>query len=338
MQTIDVEKLEETPAEVKIEMPTVDEMLSTDAYMQSTLANIQANQEMGLYDKDNVYSLHGLFKDIRSTYESVVLINPGTSIEDKLDELRSLNREKVAVICSDICLPGLVSAGVPVSYVVTLDPNIKTACFIQGISLKGIGVIASSASPIHKYFTEDTEFYLYNSMEETSDFIMRMSDADASNPNSVFGTALILEKSRRINEYLRDAGILRKFTQLLARGTVAVTLFQVAREVRLPSTFYGFDFYIRNEKPYAEFIAKAVYDKLLLDKTVAPAYQFEDYKKQVVLSYYEGKQDQELMNKTKYDHPELGMVYVPPLLYLYKELFLRYINLVGASGKNMKFV
>lgn len=334
---IPVEKIEETSDEIRVPMPTIDEMLGSDGYMQSTLHNIQANTEADIYDQPNVFSIHGLLRELRSQYTQAVFINPGTSIEDKIEDLKNLPGTTV-ILCSDICFPGLVSAGVRVDYVVTLDPNFKTSYFLKNLDLNNVGVIASSASPIHQYFSEDTDYYLFNSLEETSDFVMRQSDADPSDPNSVYGTALMLEKSRRINEYLRDAGILRRFTQFLARGTVSVTMFQIADALRLPTLFYGFDFYIREKKPYAEFIAKAVHEKIVKDGLVEATYTYDDYVTRVINSYYEDRMTPESLDKTKYDHPELGVVYVPTLLYLYKELFLRYIKMVQSSGKNMKFV
>ena len=337
---IAVENLEtQQSTEVHVELPTVDQMLATDGYMNSTVANIQANLDLGIYEKDNVYSIHGLLKELRNSFEKAIFVNPGTSIESRIDELVEKSKDQGTVVfCSDVCLPGLLSAGVNVSYVITLDPNHKTKHFIDNTDLSSIGVIASSASPLHLYYTTDTNFYLFNSLEETKDFIIRPNESDKENPTALFGVNLMLEKSRRINDALRDAGILRRYAHYLARGTVAVTMFQVAAELRLPTEFYGFDFYIKDNQPYAEVISRGVYNKLVNENAVHQDYSFENYTSRIVQSYYEDKLDDERKEKTKIEHPELGTVYVPPLLALYKELFLRYIGLTGHTGKNMKFI
>lgn len=337
---ISVEPLEkEQSTEAHVELSTIDQMLATDGYMNSTVANIQANFDQGIYEKNNVYSVHGLMKDIRNTFDRAIFVNPGTSIETRIDELVEKSKDPgTVVLCSDVCLPGLLTAKVNVDYVITLDPNHKTRHFIEYLNLSGIGVIASSASPLHLYYTSDTEFYLFNSLEETKDFMIRPTEADKKNPTAILGINLMLEKSRRINEALREAGILRKYTHYLARGTVAVTMFQVAAEIRIPTEFYGFDFYIKDNQPYAEVISREVYNKLVQEKVVPENYSFEDYTSRIIQSYYEDKLDDERKEKTKIEHPELGTVYVPPLLSLYKELFLRYISLTGHNGKNMKFI
>jgi hypothetical protein len=325
--------------EAYTELHSVEQILATDGYMNSTVANIKANLDLGIYEKDNVYSIHGLMKELRSSFQKAIFINPGTSIDRHIEELveKSKNPETV-VLCSDVCLPGLLSVGVNVRYVITLDPNPKTSYFIENTDLSSIGVIASSASPLYRYYTPETEFYLFNSLEETKDFIIRPTESDKKDPKSLLGVTLMMEKSRRINEILRDAGIFRKYTHYLARGTVAITMFQVASDIRIPTEFYGFDFYIKKDQPYADVISRGVYNKLVSEKVFPKEYSFDDYISGVVQSYYENKLDDEQREKTRIDHLELGTIYVPPLLALYKDLFLHYISLTGNTGKNMKFI
>lgn len=336
---IKLEQVEQSENGVTLELPTVDQLLENDSYMQSVVANLQANMDSGVFEKENVFSLYGLLRDLREKFSKAIFINPGTSLEDKIEDLRTLSRDDDTVVfCADVCLPGLLAEGINVDYVVTLDPNHKTAHFIENFPLQDTGVIASSFSPIHRYHTDETVFYLYNSLEQTSEFSINRASKDEANPAATLGVELMLEKSRRINDALKDAGVFRRFTPLLARGTVAVTLFQIAAELKLPTEFYGFDFFLRENKPYADFISKAVHSKLLKDKAVADSYSYEDYTSRIVKSYYEDNLTDERKEKSKVEHAELGTIYVPPLLMLYKELFLDYVRISGHSGKNMKFI
>jgi hypothetical protein len=46
----------------------------------------------------------------------------------------------------------------------------------------------------------------------------------------------------------------------------------------------------------------------------------------------------DLVNQSKYDHPEYGALYTPPLLDLYKRLFMGYVRMVKPFGKSLDFV
>lgn len=297
-------------------------------YIKQIKSNLEKNSEEGIYVKDNVYSVHGFCRDTRKNFKKSIFINPGPTLDHHVEELQEVTQdEDTLVFCSDVCLPGLTAAGINVDVVVTLDPSEKTALFIQDSDVE-FDVVAASCSPIHKYYSKDRDFYLYNSVEETKD--MNIPGNQLNHPANRFQ----LQKSTAVNSLLQEVGIYSKYTQFLARGTVAVTMYQLMSQIKNEGMFYGFDFYIEEEKPYADFISEGVYEAI---KDKVKIGSLKKYKKAVIKSYYEGDDSKDAIENSIKKDKDGNEYSVPPLLQKYQLLFYRYAQIDKFNGKSLRF-
>lgn len=315
-----------------------EENLGVDNYISNIWFNLNSNSELDIFKSDNVYSVNGFCRSVRDSFSKIIFINPGPSIDNYIDELKSYSgNEDIAVFCSDICLPGLHSQGIYPDYVVTLDPSEKTSYYILD-QTGDFDIVASSASPIYRYFDDDREFFLFNSVEENSDYRISITDQDRQDPEKMNHILYQRQKSDAIHRMLREVGISSKYNHFLAWGTVSITMYQLAQKIRGHTELFGFDFYIEEEKPYAEFISQAVYSKLKDFKELKYKKSYKKYITSVIDSYFEGEATEEKIKKSSIEYKELGKtVIIPPLLAKYKLLFYRFSKLAPFTGKSLKF-
>lgn len=309
-----------------------DHLVSNDNYLKLIQNNLEKNSEAGVYTSDKTYSVYGLLKELNSKYTNAIFINPGTSLERKLEEIKNNISDSTVVFCSDVSYYGLKEQGIRVDYVVTVDPGEKASYFVDD----NVEIIAASTSPLFLYFDKIKYAYLYNSLEETDGFRIGTVNIKTLSNDELLSYLVMSKKAEAVLNIHRDGGVLRKYTEFLARGTVAVTMYQIYQNLKLDASFYGFDFCIQENKPYADFISKANHE--VFSKIPGFNLSLDEYNKKIISSYYHDDMNVEAIEEAKFENKDYGVFYCPPLLAVYKSLFINYVKLGKQNTKSLNFV
>jgi len=292
-------------------------------YIKSYSDNMRTNKAAGIYDADNVFSVRGLTKEIRNNYEKCLFINPGSSTDKHIDAIIEMSQQKdVCVICSDVCVIGLLSKGVKIDYVVTLDPNPICAHFFSAAGVSDLNVICSSASAISAFYTTDKKYLLFNSVEEKVGIFRYIYREEFEKSEEVLKSFREAQKkSAQISQVIGECGIGSKYHDLLARGTVSVTLYQLAVMIRIESHFYGFNFSVKKNEPYAKFISEANHKHLKTVLETVSKLSLKAYKLRIMNSYFNGTYDPKIFDRIEHSLQEA------PLLSFYKKLLVDYMHI-----------
>jgi hypothetical protein len=298
--------------------------MTNKKYLENYLANLSANEAAGVFQRENVFDLSSLLTYFRKNIECLIFINPSPSLETNIDELKTFleDKEKVNLICSDVCLPGLYAKGIMPDFVVSIDPSEKTQYFFKDIP-GDYSIITSSASNVTNFGGVSNKIYLFNAVEENDSY--RVPYFTGEETNTVLKEAYdeAHNKANTIATYLNDFGIRRRYLSLISRGTVFITMLQIGIKAKTHCGFYGCQLNVQRHKPYASFISEANFAHF---SKVYPGFRdlvssVEDYNHRIMISYFNGKDDYD-----KY-WPESGgekSLVAPPLLEAYQKFVLDY--------------
>lgn len=287
--------------------------MNNEQYLQVIEENLKKNKEHGVID--NYSNLKYLIREIKESFEYALFINPGPNLENFLDEIKKFkeSEDKVVLFCSDVCLPGLSSVGIQPDYVVSVDPNPKVLKYLKGHDFE-YKLICPSFFPIWELNDSLSEVWVFNSVEENDLYRIPVDEKNEFLVESH-------EKSSRVKELLREYSLYGKYLDLLARGTVLVTMYQICTRLKMTSGFYGSLLVVEKDKPYADFISKANYEHICkIDKNFKSKIpSLQKYIDAIMLSYFNG--DSSKMEKA---FEEQGNRVETPRLSFYKTVLLEY--------------
>ncbi|MEO0074821.1 MAG: 6-hydroxymethylpterin diphosphokinase MptE-like protein [candidate division WOR-3 bacterium] len=302
--------------------------MDNDSYLKFCEKNLSENIKSGIFvDRENIISLVYLIRNLRDDYLYALFINPSPTLEEHIEDIKKflqINRDKVVLFCSDVCLSGLLSIGIEPDYVVSLDISDKTVRYLIGHNFK-YNLVCPTFFPIYRVLENVNNVYVFNSVEENEYFrIPNLNSSPEKLPEimSKYYTEGI-RKSEVVNSLLREAKIYKRYPSLLARGTVFITMYQIECRIKLYAGFYGSSLTVKKNKPYASFISEANYYHI---SKVDPSFKelvpsVEEYNRRVLLSYFNN--DESLMNT--YFSDVDGDTYVqPPVLKFYQDLLRTY--------------